>query len=35
VFGCNCYLLKKGNHLSKFEPRAIEGIFVGYASDSL
>jgi hypothetical protein len=34
VFSCGYYLLKKGNRLSKFEPRAIEGIFVGYALDS-
>ena len=34
VFGCKCYILKKGNRLSKFEPRAIEGIFVGYGLDS-
>ena len=34
VFGCKCYILKKGNRLSKFEPRAFEGIFVGYGTDS-
>jgi transposase InsO family protein len=34
VFGCKCYILKKGNRLSKFETRAYEGIFVGYGKDS-
>ena len=33
VFGCKCFILKKGVHLSKFEPRAQEGIFVGYATN--
>ena len=34
VFGCKCFILKKGVRLSKFEPRAQEGIFVGYATNS-
>ena len=34
VFGCKCYILKKGTRLSKFESKADEGIFVGYSSDS-
>jgi hypothetical protein len=34
VSGCKCFILKKGVHLSKFEPRAQEGIFVGNATNS-
>ena len=34
VFGCKCFILKKGVRLSKFEARAHEGIFVGYATNS-
>ena len=34
VFGCKCFILKKGVRLSKFESKAIQGIFVGYASNS-
>src|SRR5664279_524135 len=34
VFGYKCYILKKGNRLSKFETRSYEGIFVGYATNS-
>ena len=34
MFGCKCFILKKGVRLSKFEPRAQEGIFVGYATNS-
>src|SRR6187399_653443 len=34
VFGCKCFILKKGVRLSKFESRAHEGIFVGYATNS-
>ena len=29
VFGCKCFIRKKGNRLSKVETRSIEGIFVG------
>ena len=34
VFGCKCFILKKGARLSKFESKKNEGIFVGYASNS-
>ena len=34
VFGCKCFVLKKGARLSKFDTRAFEGRFVGYAWDS-
>src|SRR3954452_10878879 len=34
VFGCKCYYKKKGVHMSKFESKALEGIFVGYGADS-
>ncbi|KAK1693594.1 hypothetical protein QYE76_010291 [Lolium multiflorum] len=34
VFGCKCYVLVKDTRLSKFDSRAQEGIFVGYATDS-
>jgi hypothetical protein len=34
VFGCKCFILKKGVRLSKFESKAVEGIFVGYALNS-
>src|SRR3954463_5595820 len=34
VFGCKCFILKKGVRLSKFESKTNEGIFVGYTSNS-
>jgi hypothetical protein len=34
VFGCKCFYLKKGIHLSKFDSKALEGIFVGYVAES-
>jgi hypothetical protein len=34
VFGCKFYFLKKGVHLSKFDSKALEGTFVGYAAKS-
>ena len=34
VFGCKCFILKKGARLAKFDSRAQEGIFVGYATNS-
>ncbi|KAK1627194.1 hypothetical protein QYE76_001509 [Lolium multiflorum] len=34
VFGCKCYILVKDTRLTKFDSRAQEGIFVGYATDS-
>ena len=33
VFGCRCFILKKGN-LDKFESHSSDGIFLGYASHS-
>jgi hypothetical protein len=33
VFGCRCFILKKGN-LDKFESRSSDGVFLGYASHS-
>jgi hypothetical protein len=32
VFGCKCFILKKGKNLDKFEARSVHGIFFGYAS---
>jgi hypothetical protein len=34
VFGCKCFILKKGKKLDKFETRSVDGIFFGYASHS-
>jgi hypothetical protein len=34
VFGCKCFILKKGRKLDKFEARFVDGIFFGYASHS-
>jgi hypothetical protein len=34
VFGCKCFFLKKGVPLSNFDTKALEGIFVGYSSNS-
>jgi hypothetical protein len=34
VFGCKCFILKKGKKLAKFEARSVDGIFFGYASYS-
>jgi hypothetical protein len=34
VFGCKCFLLKKGKKLDKFEARSVDCIFFGYASHS-
>jgi hypothetical protein len=34
VLGCKCFFLRKGVHLSKFDPKALEGIFVGYDAES-
>jgi hypothetical protein len=34
VFGCKCFVKNKKERLGKFEPRTVEGIFVGYADDS-
>jgi hypothetical protein len=32
VFGCKCFILKKGKKFDKFEARSVDGIFFGYAS---
>jgi hypothetical protein len=34
VFGCKCFILKKGKKLDMFEARSVDGIFFGYASHS-
>jgi hypothetical protein len=34
VFGCNCFILEKGEKLDKFEARSVDGIFFGYVSHS-
>ena len=34
VFGCRCFILKKGKQLDKFESRSSDGIFLGYAIHS-
>jgi hypothetical protein len=34
VFGCKCFILKKGKKLDEFEARSVKGIFFGYASHS-
>jgi transposase InsO family protein len=34
VFGCKCFILKKGKKLDKFKARSVDGIFFGYASHS-
>jgi hypothetical protein len=33
-FGCKCFFLRKGVRLGKFDPKALEGIFVGYGTKS-
>jgi hypothetical protein len=34
VFGCKCFILKKGKKLDKFEARSVDVIFFGYGSHS-
>jgi hypothetical protein len=34
VFGCKCFIVKKGEKLDKVEARSVDGIFFGYASHS-
>jgi hypothetical protein len=34
VFGCKCYILKKGTKLSKFENKYDEGFLLGYSTTS-
>jgi hypothetical protein len=32
VFGCKCYILKKGTRLSKFDKKCDEGFLLGYST---
>jgi hypothetical protein len=32
VFGCKCYILKKGTRLGKFDKKCDEGLLVGYST---
>ena len=34
VFGCKCFYKNKSVRLSKFESKALEGVFVGYGAES-
>jgi hypothetical protein len=34
VFGCKCYILVKKGRYSKFAPKAVEGILLGYDSNT-
>jgi hypothetical protein len=34
VFGCKCYILKKGTRLSKFEKKCDECFLLGYSTTS-
>jgi hypothetical protein len=34
VYGCKCFIFKKGKKLEKFKARSVDGIFFGYASHS-
>jgi transposase InsO family protein len=34
LFGCKCYILRKGSRLSKFEKKCDEGFLLGYSSNS-
>jgi hypothetical protein len=34
VFGCKCYILRKGSRLSKFQIKCDEGFLLGYSSNS-
>jgi hypothetical protein len=34
VFGCNCYILVKRGRHSKFAPKVVEGILLGYDSNT-
>jgi hypothetical protein len=34
VFGCKCYILRKGRRLSKFDKKCDEGFLLGYSSNS-
>jgi hypothetical protein len=35
VFGCKCYILKKGTRLSRFEKKYDEGFLLGYSTTSI
>jgi len=35
TFGCVCYVLNDKDHLGKFDARSDEGIFLGYATNSI
>ncbi|CAH9122363.1 unnamed protein product [Cuscuta epithymum] len=34
VFGCKCFVLNDRNERSKMDPKAIEGVFIGYSTQS-
>jgi hypothetical protein len=34
IFGCKCYILRKGTRLSKFQSRCDEGFLLGYSLNS-
>ncbi|KAI3702326.1 hypothetical protein L6452_28060 [Arctium lappa] len=34
IFGCQCFILNNKDHLGKFDPKADDGIFLGYSSIS-
>jgi hypothetical protein len=34
VFGCKCYILRKGTRLSKFQSKCDEGFLLGYSLNS-
>jgi hypothetical protein len=34
MFGCKCYILRKGSRLSKFEKKCDDGFLLGYSSNS-
>jgi transposase InsO family protein len=34
VFGCKCYILKKGTRLSKFQSKCDQGFLIGYSLNS-
>jgi hypothetical protein len=34
VFGCKCYILRKGTHLSKFQSKCDECFLLGYSLNS-
>jgi hypothetical protein len=34
VFGCKCYILKKGTRLGKFDKKCDEGFLLGYSTSS-